>query len=230
MGGAGAAVRAHDRGTPHAGPAGNAQWGVPSGQRLTREEKKAQTRERLIEAAARVFAEKGFAATSLDEVAEAAGLTKGAVYSNFENKEDLVRAVLEVHDQRLHGISEDVGTGTRDEQAAVAARLFGDVIAQERAAFLLHIEFLAYAIRNPDVYAELLARHRSARRDVARMIEEHQTGDANGWTDVEEKALIFDLIGQGLALEKLIDPEGVPDDLFSRLIPVLVESFDSGKL
>jgi AcrR family transcriptional regulator len=203
---------------------------VPAAQRLTREEKKAQTRERLIEAAARVFAEKGFAATSLDEVADAAGLTKGAVYSNFENKEDLVRAVLEVHDQRLHSISEDVGTGTRDEQAAVAARLFGDVISQERAAFLLWIEFLAYAIRTPDVYAEVLDRHRAGRRDVVRMIEEHQGTDGKRWTDVAEKALIFELIGNGLALEKLIDPERTPDDLFTRLIPVLVEAFDNGKL
>src|SRR4051794_11485941 len=80
MGRASTAVPAADGGAPYAGPPGSPEWGVPAGQRLTREEKKAQTRERLIEAAARVFAEKGFAATSLDEVADAAGLTKGAVY------------------------------------------------------------------------------------------------------------------------------------------------------
>ena len=230
MGRASTPVSAPDRGTPDAGPPGSPEWDVPAGQRLTREEKKAQTRERLIEAAARVFAEKGFATTSLDEVADAAGLTKGAVYSNFENKEDLVRAVLEVHDQRLHSIGDAAGDGTRDEQAAVAARQFGDVIAEGRAAFLLWIEFLAYAVRNPNVYAEVLVRHRAGRRDVARMIEQHQGGDAKPWTDVEEEALIFELIGNGLALERLIDPEGVPDDLFSRLMPVLVEAFDSGKL
>jgi AcrR family transcriptional regulator len=201
---------------------------VPTGQRLTREEKKAQTRERLIEAAAKVFAERGFANTSLDEVADAAGLTKGAVYSNFENKEDLVRAVLEVHDERLHSIGDAAGDGTRDEQAAVAARQFGDVIAQGRAAFLLWIEFLAYAIRNPELYSDVLARHRAGREDVARMIKEH--GGSDPWANPEEKAMIFELIGNGLALERLIDPEGVPDDLFSRLMPVLVEAFDSGKL
>src|SRR3954452_5784897 len=141
MGRAAAAVRAARGKNPHAGVARNAQWGVPSGQRLTREEKKAQTRERLIEAAARVFAEKGFAATSLDEVADAAGLTKGAVYSNFENKEDLVRAVLEVNQRRQHSISEATGDGTLEQQAAKAAQLFGDVIAEERAGFLLLIEF-----------------------------------------------------------------------------------------
>jgi AcrR family transcriptional regulator len=204
---------------------------VPTRQRLTREEKKAQTRERLIEAASKVFAEKGFAATSLDEVADAAGLTKGAVYSNFENKEDLVRAVLEINQRRMHGISDATGDGTLEQQAAQAARLFGEVVAQERAAFLLFLEFTAYALRNPDLYPDFLARRRAAREDVARMVEQHGlTEGVAPWTNPEQKALIFDIIGNGIALEKLIDPEGVPDDLFARLLPVLIEAFDAGRL
>src|SRR5881227_1014476 len=109
MGRAAAPLPAADGRAAHAGPAGSPEWCVPAGQRLTREEKKAQTRERLIEAAARGFAEKGFATTSLDEVADAAGLTKGAVYSNFENKEDLVEAVLRAHQDRQSGIK-DIAT------------------------------------------------------------------------------------------------------------------------
>jgi len=204
---------------------------VPTRQRLTREEKKAQTRERLIEAAARVFAEKGFATTSLDEVADAAGLTKGAVYSNFENKEDLVRAVLEVQQDRLHSISGATGGGTLEEQADTAARMFGDAVARGRDAFVLYIEFLAYVLRNPALYADLLARHRGARQDVARMIEEHAGVDgAAPWSDVEEKAMIFEIIGNGIALEKLVDPDAVADDLFARLLPILVDAFDAGRL
>jgi len=201
---------------------------VATRQRLTREEKKARTRERLIEAAARVFAEKGFATTSLDEVADAAGLTKGAVYSNFENKEDLVRAVLQAQQDRLHSIADSAGEGTREEQAAVAARLFGETVAEEREAFLLYLEFLAYALRNPHLYPDFITRHREGRRDVARMIKEHGGNDA--WTDPEQKALIFDVIGNGIALEKLIDPDAMPDDLFARILPVLIEAFDAGKL
>jgi hypothetical protein len=60
------------------------------------------------------------------------------------------------------------------------------------------------------------------------MIREH--GGNEPWDNLEEKALIFELIGNGIALERLVDPDGVPDDLFSRLMPVLVEAFDSGKL
>jgi len=62
----------------------------PRPKKPSREEKKALTRARLLDAAATVFARRGFAAASLDEVAEEAGLTKGAVYSNFESKDELI--------------------------------------------------------------------------------------------------------------------------------------------
>src|SRR5437763_816587 len=147
LGGTPTALRALHRGAPHAGAARVPEWGVAGRQGLTREEKKAQTRERLIDAAATVFAEKGFAATSLDEVADAAGLTKGAVYSNFENKEDLVRAVLKAHQDRQSGIS-DIATaaGTLEEQQAVAARLFSQSVIAERDAWLLSLDFTIYAL------------------------------------------------------------------------------------
>jgi AcrR family transcriptional regulator len=206
---------------------------VPTGQRLTREEKKAQTRERLIEAAARVFAEKGFATTSLDEVAEAAGLTKGAVYSNFENKEDLVAAVLKAHQDRLSGIR-DVATaaGTLEEQQEVAARLFSESVAEERDAWLLSLDFTTYALRNPAVYADFLAGHRAARKRIAEMIDENapSLGERSFKTDAGRAALIFEIVGNGIALEKLIDPEGIPDDLFDQLMPVLIEAFEAGRL
>jgi len=205
---------------------------VPTGQRLTREEKKAQTRERLIEAAARVFAEKGFATTSLDEVADAAGLTKGAVYSNFENKEDLVQAVLRALQDRQSGIRDiATATGTLEEQQAVAARLFSESVARERDAYLLFLDFTAYALRNPAVYADFLARHRAGQREIADMIEEN--GPAAGGTfktDADTAALVFQVVGNGISLEKLIDPEGVPDDLFDRLLPILIEAFEAGRL
>ncbi|MBV8162133.1 MAG: TetR family transcriptional regulator, partial [Acidimicrobiia bacterium] len=179
---------------------------MPAGQRLTREEKKAQTRERLIEAAARVFAEKGFAATSLDEVAEAAGLTKGAVYSNFENKEDLVAAVLKAQEDRRSGIR-DVATsaGTLEQQQAVAARMFSQSIAEEREAFLLFLDFAAYALRNPAVYPEFLAAHRAGRRRVAEMLEGNSPAEGAPFkTDTDRAALIFEIVGNGIAIEKLI--------------------------
>src|SRR3954462_14650083 len=63
--------------------------------RLSRAEQQKQTRQRIVEAAAQLFEDRGFHATSVDQVAAAAGYTKGAVYSNFASKEDLFFAVYE---------------------------------------------------------------------------------------------------------------------------------------
>ena len=72
--------------------------------RLTRAEKRERTREELISAAESLFTGQGFHATSVDEIAFEAGYTKGAVYSNFESKEDLFFAVYE---QRADQVAAD---------------------------------------------------------------------------------------------------------------------------
>ena len=65
------------------------------GEKLGRQARKELTRRLLIDAAAAVFARRGFDAASLDEVADAAGFTKGAVYSNFRSKTDLIMALIQ---------------------------------------------------------------------------------------------------------------------------------------
>ncbi|MGH8975530.1 MAG: TetR family transcriptional regulator, partial [Acidimicrobiia bacterium] len=80
--------------------------------RLTREESRAQTRARLLESAAALFAERGFHGTSVEDIAERAGFSRGAFYSNFEHKADLFLALL---DDRLAG-----------DLAALEATLAGD--------------------------------------------------------------------------------------------------------
>src|SRR4029077_229865 len=67
----------------------------PPQRRLSRTDRKAQTRRCLLESAAELFAAKGYAQAGLDEIAEQAGMTKGAVYSNFTSKADLALAVLD---------------------------------------------------------------------------------------------------------------------------------------
>ncbi|HEY7948981.1 MAG TPA: helix-turn-helix domain-containing protein, partial [Acidimicrobiales bacterium] len=69
-------------------------------QPLTPERRRQQTRDHLLAAAAQVFAERGFHGTSLDEVAAVAGFSKGAVYSNFKNKEDLFLALFKANYDR----------------------------------------------------------------------------------------------------------------------------------
>src|SRR6266498_3169936 len=108
--------------------------------RPTREEKKARTRAQLIDASAAVFARRGFVAASLDEVAEEAGLTKGAVYSNFASKEELFQGVIEdrLNEPMKHAADViDSTMGTTEEMAQAGARAFVGVVQQEREVFLL---------------------------------------------------------------------------------------------
>ena len=63
--------------------------------RLSRAESQALTRQRLVDVARDLFLREGYAKTSLERVAEEAGFSKGAVYSNFGGKDDLCLAVLD---------------------------------------------------------------------------------------------------------------------------------------
>jgi AcrR family transcriptional regulator len=196
--------------------------------RLTREEKKAQTRERLLDAAQTVFGRRGFLAASLDEVAEEAGLTKGAVYSNFDSKEDLFQAVLDDrYNDRTMRIADLVdATASFDEQAAEGARMLLDYFQEERIMTLLTLEFEVYAIRNPDFALKARAHGRELRHAVAELITQHTQNWGRLQLSPEELAIAFIALSNGMAVLKLADPEGVPDDLLGKLYALLARPAD----
>jgi AcrR family transcriptional regulator len=141
--------------------------------RVSRAEATAQTRALLLEAAASEFAEKGFAGASLDAIAERAGRTKGAVYSNFESKAELFMALLDRH--LASGFAEvEARLATIDSAEDLLGRLqSGTVVTykRDREDFLLLWEFRLYALRNPAVGALLGERMRTARAAMQHQIE-----------------------------------------------------------
>jgi AcrR family transcriptional regulator len=195
-------------------------------ERLTREEKKARTRAQLIDAAAAVFARRGFVAASLDEVVEEAGLTKGAVYSNFESKEGLFQAVIE---DRLNEPMKDIAdllgpdTGTTEEQAIAGARAFVGVVEREREVFLLSLEMNIHVARHPELAPEFVAQRREQLGEVADIIREHASGDPLP-LPAEQMAIAVEALSQGIALHALVDPEAVPADLLGRVYALLFRS------
>ena len=197
--------------------------------RLTREEKKAQTRERLLDAAQTVFARRGFLAASLDEIAEEAGLTKGAVYSNFDSKEDLFQAVLDdrynTQTMRIADLVDE--SGSFDEQAAEGARLLLEYFKHERTWTLLALEFDAYAIRNPENSDRVATHTRQLRRVVADLIGRHLDKlGVKPSLSPDELAIAFLALSNGMALATLADPEGVPDDLLGKLYALIARPAD----
>lgn len=147
----------------------------PSG--LTSRRREA-TRQKLLDAAAQVFAEEGLDAASVEAICERAGFTRGAFYSNFETKDELflelagrvARARVDSVRERVaqlerEGDLEDVAT---DALAVVQEVL--DVSGDDRLAILLMSEIRIHALRDPRLGAAYLAQDAEMRASVAQII------------------------------------------------------------
>lgn len=195
--------------------------------RLTRAEKKAETRARLLESAATVFARRGMQQASIDEVAEHAGFTKGAVYAHFASKEDLFLAMLddrfamhvEEMDQLLASDAEP------EDQARVGAAHFIELIASDPEWERLFFEFSAHASRNENFRRELVARRRQLQERMAELFRRRaEELGVEPPFPIEEIARMTFVMADGIALQKLLDPESVSDELY----PTMLATFFAG--
>jgi AcrR family transcriptional regulator len=180
--------------------------------RLTRSERAAQTRHGLLRAAERRFFRDGYHGTTLDEVADDAGFTKGAVYSTFKSKGGLFLALLDdVIERRLKEIRALVDAhGNSPEMLAALAR---QPVEERNTQFLLlSIEFLVHAAREPELLDGFAQRHRRLRESLAQIGPEgSQLGGPERW------AMVTLALSNGFALERLIDPDSVPEDLMATV-------------
>ncbi len=194
--------------------------------RLTREEQRARTRAELLDAAAAVFANKGFHAASVDDVAEAAGYTKGAVYSNFESKESLF---LELFDasakQTLATVDRILDSTDVDDRVAALGREHGQLPLFSPQWHLLETEFTLYVARNEHLRPLLLERQVVLRRRIAERIEQH-LADAGATTEhaPEDLARLIGAAGDGLSVQQLAEGEQAPEmgRLFSLLLDLVL--------
>lgn len=197
-----------------------------------RDEQKALTRRRLIDAAEVVFARSGFHGASVGEIAREAGATTGALYSNFASKEDLFLALFE---ERIAAdvseYSEIVAAGTTlEEQARGAADRWMAILRERPDYFPLLIEFWSYAIREPRLRARLAERFAALRSASARMASEaaERWGLSADVAEADERVGLFiNALGNGLVLEKLVDPDAVPDSLYGELLALVFEAFEA---
>jgi AcrR family transcriptional regulator len=191
--------------------------------RLTRKERQAKTRSRLLSSAAKVFCRKGMEGGSIDEVAGAAGFTKGAFYANFKNKEELFLAMLdERFAERLEEIDRiAAGGGGLEAQAREAGTEFARCLADDPEWQRLFFEFTAYATRNDDFRQELATRYRALRERIA---EVYRQGAEHVGVEpplpADEVAMMTFAMANGFALEKLLEPDTVPDELYATMLAV----------
>jgi AcrR family transcriptional regulator len=191
------------------------------GRRLNRAEKREANRERILRAARKVFGARGFHGATIEQIADEAGLSNGAIYYNFESKGDLFLALLEERsEERVRHIRRtltggDGAAGGLREEARDATRS----LKENREWRLLVLEFTAYAARTPAMRPRLRAHERRFKAALAKTLEEHLAGPDGGLPMPPEKlALTASGIANGLALEELADPGSVPDELLGELL------------
>lgn len=190
--------------------------------RPTREE----TRARLFEAAADVFAEHGVGAATVEQIASAAGFTRGAFYSNFATKDELVIAMLEDHVQR--SIAHNLALLTEHPDTFSFMEALRTEGGREHDPLhdlpLLHIELILYVARSPE-HRPALAEHLESRRRLVGEIVT-KTLRAAGVTrdiDVEDAGALLVAIEDGFRLHRLLDPSATPPDAFMQAVERLQE-------
>jgi AcrR family transcriptional regulator len=187
----------------------------------TRKERQARTRELLMDSAAAVASRRGIERASLDEVAERAGFTKGAVYANFANKDQLFLAMLDAHfDARLAELDRILSTeADPDEQAREAAEGLMRMLAAQPEWHRLFFEFALYAARNEGFRTQLVERYRSLRGRLAELLA--RRAERLGIEPVvppDQIAAMTFAMANGVAMERLLEPEAVPDTLMGEMM------------
>ncbi len=194
-----------------------------------RDEQKALTRRRLLDSAEAVFARNGFHGASVEAIARETGATTGALYSNFAGKEDLFLALFEERIATDMGdYSQIVAEGaTIEEQARGAADHWIEILRERPDYFPLLIEFWAYAIREPALRERLAGRFTALRSASGRLFLEaaERQGHPPNVEAGDFVGLLINALGNGLALEKLVDPDAVPDGLFGDMLVLLFRAF-----
>jgi AcrR family transcriptional regulator len=192
--------------------------------RMTREQSKAQTRERLLAAARSVFASSGFHGASVEEIASAAGFSTGALYSNFDGKEDLF---LELMEREIAEHAREISAAVRDrasvaERAAGGARQWMAMIEREPELLLLFMEFWAYGVRDPGMRPRVAERFAQTRAVLTELIVEGiREFGLELELPAEQLAVAIDALADGIARQKLADPQAVPDELMGRVLSLL---------
>lgn len=191
--------------------------------RLTRAESKEQTRRRLLDAAAHTFAHRGYTAASVEEIAESAGYSVGAVYSNFSNKEQLFEVLMT--DRAVDRMSE-VAQAIREakSEAGDPLRALGAMLIamadKEIDVAVLRTEFWLHAVRNPELMrieaASSAKTLESVRGILTDMLDRH--GVDVGAINIDDFATTTLALFGGLIRQRRIEPERVTEEMFGQAL------------
>jgi AcrR family transcriptional regulator len=195
--------------------------------RLTRAESAAETRRRLLDAAALAFAREGYGGASVHQIADLAGKTTGALYAHFASKEELFLALLrERLSSKITALSA-IGTLPTEErrQDALAYR-FGHLRQIEGDWDLLATEFWLYAARKPKSRSALAKFHAEVRSGIARLLEiDLKRRRRTPTIPLTQLSGLVIAIGDGLGYARRVDPDALPASLFATAVETVLQGF-----
>ena len=193
--------------------------------RLRRVEQRAATRHALLDAAAEVFAAQGLHGAAIEEVCERAGFSRGAFYSNFSSKRQLFLEVLDRHTaQAMSRIAVAFEHGANlQERVTNGARAAEEVIAHDRTWCQLYYEGWVAASRDETFRALYAQRYHDTRELLTGMLDS-EIADRHPDTDSDELAAAILAMFEGYALQRIIDPQALPDGFLARGLKLLLSS------
>ena len=184
-----------------------------------------EVRERILDAASKVFAAEGFAGATIDAIGQAAGFTKGAVYSNFDSKDELFLALLD-REFELRGaqiVTALEGGGDITAAAHDLSRSVLDSVHGHADYYVLFVEYWLRAVRDPQLRERLIDRRRAAAADQASHIVDSTAALASG-TRLANLAQLVVTVNLGIAMEEVLRPGTIDPDLLAQLITALLRS------
>ena len=205
---------------------------MPRGE-FDRSERRARTRAQLLEAAARVYARRGFEGATLDAVADEAGFTKGAVYDHFGSKENLLFALLDEHlsAQIAEQIALfDPAKATVERPRAGADRWMAE-LDENPEAFRLFVEAWVHSQRDDGLGEKVMAGMDAWRETLAGFGRARTAATELEVPEpvLEQFANVMLALGIGLGIVKLADPDGVPPELLGAAYVMLLHSIETSE-
>jgi AcrR family transcriptional regulator len=185
---------------------------------------RSETRRDLLDAAVRVFARQGLHGASVEAVAEEAGFSRGALYSNFKSKEDLFLALWEERIERRRRELREVMQRAGDPAAglAPASANIMQTLDRERDWFLLYFEFVLHAARDPEFAGRFeRVREQGLAELAAGIAAGLEQAGLDSSLDPADLALALKALSYGLALERLVNEDAVSNELLGRVMELI---------
>ncbi|MGC4936693.1 TetR/AcrR family transcriptional regulator [Kribbella sp. DT2] len=191
--------------------------------------RRSATRARLLEGALEVFAERGFHGASVEDICERAGFTRGAFYSNFGSKDELVLALFEAMTDRLLEQITALLPELANQPGTLLDAVLGllhDAAPDQRQWHLISTEFTLHALRSPEAADALIRQRTVFRQRLTELVEEIiRTSELRLSVPADQFVRLVIAVHEGARAQSLLEPDAVPaGSLEHTFLPMVLDA------